>query len=301
MANIILLFACLAAGVGLRLSGRVPDNAHAAINAYVVNIALPALALQYVHGVRLDTSLAAAVAMPWLLFIFGAAFFWGVSKLLALSRGTTGALMILGGLGNTSFVGLPMIEAFFGRRYIPVGIAIDQLGSYLVLSTLGILIACLYSGELPSIRVILRRIATFPPMLAVITALVLSPVAYPAWLGALLDRLVGTVVPLALVSIGMQLRPSAISGNRAALAAGLGFKLVAGPAALAVLYVCFQRQFGDTARVTLFEAAMAPMIGGSVVAMQYRLNDELVSMMVGLGTLVSFVTLPAWWDVLASI
>ena len=32
MSNVVLLFLCLAAGVALRASGRVPDNAHLAIN-----------------------------------------------------------------------------------------------------------------------------------------------------------------------------------------------------------------------------------------------------------------------------
>jgi len=91
MANIVLLFVCLAAGMLLRLSGRLPDNAPTVLNAFVVNVALPALALQYVHGVTLNASLAAAVSMPWLLFGMGVAFFWGLSKMLALSRETTGA------------------------------------------------------------------------------------------------------------------------------------------------------------------------------------------------------------------
>ena len=41
-------------------------------------------------------------------------------------------------------------------------------------------------------------------------------------------------------------------------------------------------------------------LGGSAVAMQYQLNNELTSMMVGLGTLASFVTVPAWWGVLTA-
>jgi len=35
-----------------------------------------------------------------------------------------------------------MIETFYGRQFLGFGILIDQLGSYFVLSTLGILVAC---------------------------------------------------------------------------------------------------------------------------------------------------------------
>ena len=55
--------------------------------------------------------------------------------------------MLVGGLANTSFVGLPMIEAFYGTADLPIGILIDQLGTYLVLSTLGIAVAAYYGGR----------------------------------------------------------------------------------------------------------------------------------------------------------
>src|SRR5215204_5153302 len=40
---------------------------------------------------------------------------------------------------------------------------------------------------------------------------------------------------------------------------------------------------------------MAPQIGASIVAIQYGLNPPLVTLMVGVGTLLSFLTLPMWW------
>ena len=83
--------------------------------------------------------------MPWILFGIGATLFRWLGRLLGLSRPTTGALIMLGGLGNTSFIGLPMIESYYGTRYLPTGILIDQFGTYLVLSTVGIVVACLYS------------------------------------------------------------------------------------------------------------------------------------------------------------
>ena len=42
MSNIILLFLCMLIGVALRRYGRVPDNAHLAINGFIINVSLPA-------------------------------------------------------------------------------------------------------------------------------------------------------------------------------------------------------------------------------------------------------------------
>jgi malate permease and related proteins len=134
MSNIILLFLCMLIGIALRRYGRVPDNAHLAINGFIINVSLPALTLLQIHGIKLQSTLAYAVAMPWLLFTIAVLFFWGLSRFLHFTPATTGGLILVAGLGNTSFVGLPMIESFYGSSGMPIGILIDQLGTYLVLS-----------------------------------------------------------------------------------------------------------------------------------------------------------------------
>src|SRR5207245_859149 len=142
----------------------------------------------------------------WLMFMAGAGVFWLLARWLGLPSATTGALMLTGGLGNTSFIGLPMIEALYGKSGIATGILIDTLGTYLVLSTLGITVACVYSRGTASAREVFFRVVTFPPFIAVIAAMALMTVPYPVWLSDMLARLGGTLAPLALVSVGLQLR-----------------------------------------------------------------------------------------------
>jgi predicted permease len=52
--------------------------------------------------------------MHWVLFLAGPALLWPLCNLLGLPRRTTGCVILLGGLGNTAFVGIPKIEAFYG-------------------------------------------------------------------------------------------------------------------------------------------------------------------------------------------
>ena len=233
--------------------------------------------------------------MPWMLFAIGAAFFWVVAKATRLSPSTTGALILSGGLANTSFVGLPMIETFYGRNGMAIGILIDQLGTYLVLSTLGIAIASIYSAGANSAGDILKRVFTFPPLLALLLALALMNIDYPEWLENVLRRLGDTLSPLALVSVGLQLRLDQLRGNRSPLVLGLSFKLLFAPLLLAILYVGVFRATSEVIRITLFEAAMGPQIGGAIVAIQHGLNPPLITLMVGVGIALSFVTLPMWW------
>jgi predicted permease len=301
MTNIILLFVCLIAGMLLRFGRRMPDNAHAALNGFIIHLSLPALILGQLHGLRLTRDLLLPVLMPWLLFGLSAAVLVLAARILRFSASVTGALILTAGLANTSFVGLPMIEAFYGAKDLSTGILIDQLGSYLVLSTFGIIVACLFSAGAASGREIARRIVTFPPLIALMLAFLLMPVTYPQWAVGLLHRLGNTLAPLALVSVGLQLRLDQVAGHRVALGVGLGFKLVVGPLLIALIYVVLLSRSDETTRVTVFESAMGPMIGGSIVAIQHGLSPPLTTLMVGIGITLSFVTVPLWYLGLASL
>ena len=215
MNNYILLAACMLLGVLLHRSGRLPANAAASLNGFVVHISLPALTLAYVHGLKLNADLILPALMAWVMFSLGCGFFWAVGRALGFSRATTGGLMLTGGLANTSFIGLPMIETFYGPQFLGLGILIDQLGSYFVLSTLGILVASLYaSGRSVSAKAVVRKIALFAPFQAFVLALLLMPLDYPTWLDELLRRLGATLVPIALVSVGYQLQLSLSKAGR---------------------------------------------------------------------------------------
>jgi len=295
MTNFVMLFVCLAAGMFLRAAQRLPENAHTTINGFIINIALPALVLAKIHDIRITDAMIWPVLMPWLLFALGLLTFLGIARLLQFSKLTTGALILTAGLGNASFVGLPMIEAFYGPKQLATGILIDQLGTYLVLSTAGITIACIFSSSAASPREVAFKIIKFPPLIALALALATITLPYPAWAAGLFDRLGDTLAPLALVSVGLQLRLDQLRGCYMPLSLGLAFKLILGPALIALLYLGILGKSGQMTQVTLFEAAMGPQIGGAVVAMQYGFNPALITLMVGVGITLSFVTLPLWY------
>ncbi len=302
MDNFILLVACFVIGMLLRRSGRLPDNAHAALNGFVIHVSLPALTLLYVHDLKLDSSLLFPVAMAWVMFGVGFVFFKLVGRIWALPAGTIGALILTGSLANTSFIGLPMIETFYGSQDLALGILIDQMGTYMVLSTLGIFVAALYGqGAGLSARAVGKKILTFAPFIAFLVALLLIPVHYPDWFTGLLRRLGTTLVPLALVSVGYQIQWSAVRGKLGELSMGLGFKLVVAPALIALLFAGLLGARGEAIQITIFEAAMAPQIGAAIVAVDHDLDPPLVTLMVGIGIPLSFLTLPLWWQFLKII
>jgi hypothetical protein len=301
MNNIILLILCFVAGILLRRAKLMPDNAPATLNSFIIHISVPALALLYIHDLELSGDIVLVVAMAWLHFGLAAGFFLLVGRYMGFSRGTVGALILTGGLGNTAFFGLPMIEAYYGQKGIVTGILIDQTGSFLALSTLGIIVAGVYSSNRPTAASIVRNILRFPPFIALALALLLMPFEYPDWLNSVLKRLGDTLAPLALLSVGLQLRLGQLWGNCCSLIFGLGFKLLLAPLFFYVLYVVVLGAHGPAIQVTLFEAAMPPMITAAIIAQERNIDPELATLMVAIGLPLSFITLTGWWWVLQSV
>ena len=207
------LAARLPAGVLLRIARRVPD-AHAALSGFILRVALPALILGQIHGLRLTANLVWPLSMPWLMFALSAAALVAPARVLRLPCAVTGALTMTAGLTATSLVGLPMIKAFYGAQGEPAGILTDQLGMGLVLSTAGAAVACLFSIGTAARRRALLRVLGFPPLAALVLAALLAPVEYPVWLAEALRRLGGTVAPLVLVSVALQLRPGLLRASQ---------------------------------------------------------------------------------------
>ncbi len=279
----------------------MPDNAPATLNSFIIHVSLPALTLLYIHQLKLSGDVLLTGMMAWLVFGLSAGFFWLVGHWLNLPRTTVGALILVGGLGNTSFFGLPMVEAFYGKEGLTTAIIADQLGSFFALSVLGITFAGIYSSGRPTAAQIVKRIVLFPPFISLLLALLLIPVEYADWFSALLKRLGDTLAPLALLSVGLQLRLGHIAEHRRNLALGLGFKLILAPLAIYLLYVPLLGAHGQSIQVTLFEAAMPPMITAAIVASEHDLDPPLATLMVAVGLLLSFFTLSAWWYLLGGV
>ena len=289
-----LLGGCLLLGALARRSARFPAQTPAALNAFVLNVALPALVLRVVHGLHISPPLLAAAAAPWA--VFGGAFLLvrAVGPRLGLSRESQAALVLTAGLGNTSFVGLPMAEALLGPAGVEVAVVVDQLGSFLVLATLASWLAAregTHAGA--SARDVLLRVLTFPSFLALLLALGTRGLDYPAWLELVLERLGALLTPLALFSVGFSLRLSGLSAHRRALALGLGYKMLLAPLAVGLLFLWLPPGPPVLAHATVLQVATAPMVSAGLLAAEHRLDPELATRMVGVGLPLSLLSAPA--------
>jgi predicted permease len=111
-----------------------------------------------------------------------------------------------------------------------------------------------------------------------------------------LGRLGDLLTPLALFSVGFQLRLSGVKGRVGALALGLGYKLVLCPLAISLLLWALPGISPLTFEVSVLQAGMAPMVTAAILAADHELDPQLSALMVGLGIPLSFATVPvALW------
>lgn len=282
----------LAAGQLMRRLPGFPADTDRGLNLYVIYAALPALILVQVPRLALSRELLVPVLMPWAVVVFAGLLVWVTCRLARWPREITGALLLLVPLGNTSFLGIPMVERFFGDGGIPYAILYDQFGSFLALSTYGTLILALYGGAgRPGPKEILKRIVLFPPFLALTAALALHGIALPGWLLALLEMTARSLVPVVLVAIGFQLRLRMPAAEVLPFVAGLTIRLLITP--LVFLGMCMLAGLsGPAVQVSLFETAMPPMVTAGALASIAGLKPRLSSALVGFGIIASFLTLP---------
>lgn len=301
MENFLLLIVCFLLGIGLRVGRIVDEKGPAALNAVIIHMSLPALAILYAHSLPISVELLVPASMAWIVFGIGALLFHVLGQILGLDRKTVACLCLCGGLGNTSFVGLPMIEAFYGPEYLGVGMLCDTAGTFMALAIPGIILAARASGQEVERSALAKKVLLFPPFLAIVLGFALQPVPYPVWFESVLARLGSTLAPLALLSVGMALRFSDLKDHVREIGIGLGYKMFLAPALMLLLYMGILGLTDMATRVTVFEAAMGPMITGGIIAMSYGLRPRLAASLLGVGIPLSFITLPIWYYFLASL
>ena len=173
MSNLILLFVCLIIGIVLKKSKIIPDNFHTSLNAFVINISLSAFSLYYISKIELNSSVIYPVLVVWIGIFAAILFFAGLGKIFGWKSSLIGALIMCAGFGNTSFVGIPLIQAMYGEEGLKTVMLVDQPG-FVALSTVGILVANFYSGSKDSLLKHLSKILKFPPFIAFVIALLLN-------------------------------------------------------------------------------------------------------------------------------
>lgn len=301
MSSYLLILFLIALGWLLARARALPAETPDVLNKVVITLCLPALILIHLPGLEPSASLIPLVVIPWLLLAVTIALVLPASRWLGLSREATAALLVLIPLGNTSFLGFPLVEALLGPEFLPLAVVYDQFGSFLIVCTHVLFVVGWYGeGANPTVRSMARRILTFPPFLALIVALLLGNAWAPEWLMDLLRRFADMLLPLVTLAIGMSLKLRLLRSDRLPLALGLLGKLIVLPG-LALVLALLMRAEPDIVRVAVLESAMPPMITAAALLTSAGLARSLAPAMVAWGVLLSALTVPLWFALLQAL
>ncbi|MGB3181450.1 MAG: AEC family transporter [Cyclobacteriaceae bacterium] len=298
--TLLLPLIFLLLGVGLRYFSLLPDRTPRLLNAFVINVSLPAITLLYIHQLQLTADIIIPAAVAWAIFIISIPLCLVAGKLLSWDKKTIGAVILCCGLGNTSFVGFPVIASLYGQEALKIAVLVDQPGGFLILSTLGLATAAYFAGQKVRPSVVLKKMLLFPafPIFIISIALAFLQISLPGEINWFLGILGKTITPFALTSIGMQLSVSRKDLKPGIIAAGLSYKLLVAPALIFLAFMLYGNPETLTAKVCIMESAMGPMVSAAIVAIQYNLRPKLVSQLAGIGIPLSFLTLAVWYFVI---
>ena len=292
MTNFILIGIFVGLGLVFRRLEAFPKDSAQVLNMFALYVSLPALILLKMPQLELGSEALVAALVPWGMLLLSVVLILLAAKRFGWSRAKTGVLLLVVPVGNTSFMGVPMVNAFFGSQGIPYLIVYDQIGTMLIFALYGSLILAIYGRE-GSLKIssVAHRALTFPPTIAAVVGLALRPWPYPEVVVATLHGISQSLTPLVMTAIGLQLRWRLNPSVFAPLSYGLLVKLLVAP--LAALAVC--RALGLTGLpvdIAVFEAGMPPMVTAAALAVVAGMEHELAIALVGIGIIVSFATLP---------
>ena len=290
MENFVLILLAIVIGYVISRLNIFSKDAPTILNQFVIYISLPAMILLQVPKLSFSMDMIIPIVIAWGVMSISAILILLLSKFFSFSREITGCLMLVSILTNSSFLGIPIINAYMGESALAYVLVYDQLGTFIALATYGTFIASYYSNKTQlTFKIITLKVFTFPPVIALITSLFLIGVEFNPIISKVLNSFASTIVPVALVAVGLQLKLKLPKEDLKPFSVALSVKLIIAPIIAIGISSLFNWN-NQASIVSIMEAGMAPMITAGAIASMAGLAPRLSSAIVGYGILISFIT-----------
>ena len=272
------------------------------LNNFIIYLALPSLILLKVPDLAISAQMIVPAGVAWAWVLVGSLAVLTLSRWQGWPRNTEGAMLLLVTMCNSSFLGFPMVLAFFDDAVLAYAIFFDQLGGFLILSTFGLIVIAVYtppstssSNQHVSLGMIVKRVVTFPPFIALLVALFAPVETLLQIADPFLHLLSEPLMPMALLVLGVQFQPKLLPEHRIPLSVALGLKMIAAPLFGAAVLMSMG-SVGDVRTATVFELAMPSMMTPGLMAIHAGIAPRFVATLLGYSTVFAFISLPvvAW-------
>ena len=264
----------------LKYLGVFQENQERVLINYVLYFSLPILAFEAGYSIKNTANILKISAVAWACILVSMLCAYFLSKLLKLDVKSKKTFLLISSFGNTAFLGYPYAYSYFGQEGLQIAIIYDNIGSFLLVSSLGILIA---SGK-PN----LKEVIFFPPFLGLILGFVSKGLALNT---KVLSLLGSSTLPVVLFALGLSLNLGGIKKNIRVSLIAIFVKVSVGLFVSLLMGKVLNLPELEL-KVSVLESAMPPMMFSAVLAMKYNLNPSLAFASVGLGIILSFFYVP---------
>lgn len=291
LENIVLVLGLIGLGSLSKRSGIFPDNTPDVLNKFILNISLPAIIIISISKLVFDSNMLIPVAIHWGVFLFHILVLYFVCKILKFSNSVFGALLIVTTLGNTAFLGIPMVNTFLGSEAVPYAVLYDQLGSGIGFIIFGAFVLPRFVGKsVGNPKDVLKGLFKFPPFVALILGFVFMSVPMPNVLESYLGSIASTLIPCAMIAVGFQMKYRLPKSTLYPMGVGLFIKLLIIPF-ITLFVVTLAGGDSIAAKTSILQSGMPPMITAGAMVMAEKLEIDLCTSLVGYGLFFSFISL----------
>ncbi|MBW9220219.1 AEC family transporter [Methanothermococcus sp. SCGC AD-155-N22] len=222
-----------------------------------------------------------------------------LGRYLKLERRSIGGLILVCALGNTGFLGYPVIYGFYGDPGLVRAIFCDMgsvIASLLIGTFVGITFGESIKEEGNTSIYIIKRLLRFPPFIACILSILFIILGIgiediPTFLVDTLNYLSKATVPLIMISLGLSLSPSSTKFGIKYGIIALLVRMGVAPLLAAILSMMFLLE-GLERNVLILQSAMPSAMMSLVFSLLYRLDIKLVASACFITTITSLVFLP---------
>jgi len=269
------------------------DNSKQLIE-FIIYFSLPSIVFSKIYPLVLDEKIFGLILMFICFILFNLTLAYFIGKMMKLDKLLLATFMIMATFGNTSFIGFSYIDAFYGQDYIVYGLIYDLFGSFLLLVSIGMFIITWGSGRKNDTKSILKSILLFPPSLMFFITILAKNFEVPNYLILTSETLGLTLVPIAMIAIGMKLELKNIFSKFHIVSMAMILKMVIVPIIVLIGFQLFYGINETWVKVTIIEVAMPPMTMATVLAIKGGLDERVAVNSLVLGVIASLFTITAY-------
>ncbi|PHO12445.1 transporter [Malaciobacter marinus] len=274
------------------------DNSKELIE-FIIYFSLPAIVFNKIYNLELTFEIFKLIVMFNAIIFLNLILAFLLGKFLKLDKKLLATFVIIATFGNTSFIGFSYIDAFYGQDYVVYALIYDLFGSFLILVSLGMIIINWGSGQQVNFRAILKSVLYFPPIVMFFITIFTKLFEVPIFIINTTETLGATLVPLAMIAIGMKLQIKNIFYKFKAVFIAMFLKMIIIPIIVYLAFLIFYNVDDTWSKVTIVEAAMPPMTMAVVLAIKGGLDETFAINALVLGVLGSLLTVTGFYYFLA--